>query len=101
MFEDSLLESGGKIKTKSKYWMIATFAFNGNDNRTPPDQLVFQVSLDGSANVDGDKTVLSITADADRGKGDVEVSATAEAIEWSPTVDIVADGVTIELSQAA
>ena len=29
MFEDSLLESGGKIKTKSKYWMIATFVFNG------------------------------------------------------------------------
>src|SRR6267378_2378339 len=29
MFEDSLMESGGKLKTKSKYWMIATFAFNG------------------------------------------------------------------------
>ena len=29
MFEDSMLESGGKIKTKSKYWMIATFVFNG------------------------------------------------------------------------
>jgi protein TonB len=29
MFEDSLMESGGRIKTKSKYWMIATFAFNG------------------------------------------------------------------------
>ena len=28
MFEDSLMESGGKIKTKSKYWMVATFAFN-------------------------------------------------------------------------
>ena len=29
MFEDSLMESGGKIKTRSKYWMIATFTFNG------------------------------------------------------------------------
>ena len=29
MFEDSLMESGGKIKTKSKYWMIGTFIFNG------------------------------------------------------------------------
>ena len=29
MFESSLMESGGQIKTKSKYWMIATFAFNG------------------------------------------------------------------------
>ena len=28
MFEDSLMESGGKIKTKSKYWMIGTFALN-------------------------------------------------------------------------
>ena len=28
MFEDSLMESGGQIKTKSKYWMIATFSFN-------------------------------------------------------------------------
>jgi protein TonB len=28
MFEDSLMESGGKIKTKSKYWMFATLAFN-------------------------------------------------------------------------
>ena len=24
MFEDSLMESGGKIKTKSKYWSIVT-----------------------------------------------------------------------------
>ncbi|GAC1355568.1 MAG: hypothetical protein NVSMB3_00910 [Acidobacteriaceae bacterium] len=30
MFEDSLMESGGKIKTKSKYWMIGTFIFNGS-----------------------------------------------------------------------
>ena len=29
MFEDSMLESGGRIKTKSKYWMIATFSLNG------------------------------------------------------------------------
>ena len=29
MFEDSLMESGGQIKTKSKYWMIGTFVFNG------------------------------------------------------------------------
>ena len=29
MFEDALMESGGRIKTKSKYWMIATFVFNG------------------------------------------------------------------------
>jgi protein TonB len=29
MFEDSLMESGGKLKTKSKYWSIATFAING------------------------------------------------------------------------
>jgi protein TonB len=29
MFEDSLMESGGKIKSKSRYWMIATFTFNG------------------------------------------------------------------------
>ena len=29
MFEDSLMESGGKLKTKSKYWSIATFAVNG------------------------------------------------------------------------
>lgn len=60
-----------------------------------------QISLDGSANGEGDKTVLSIAADADRGKGDVEVKASAEVIEWTPTVDIVADGVTVELSQAA
>ena len=29
MFEDALMESGGKLKTRSKYWMIATFVFNG------------------------------------------------------------------------
>ena len=28
MFEDSLVESGGKLKTKSKYWMILTFSLN-------------------------------------------------------------------------
>ena len=27
----------------------ATFAFSGNDNDTPPDQLIFEVSLDGSS----------------------------------------------------
>ena len=29
MFEDSLMESGGKLKTKSKYWSIVTFGVNG------------------------------------------------------------------------
>ena len=28
MFEDALIESGGKLKTKSKYWSIATLALN-------------------------------------------------------------------------
>ena len=28
MFEDSMMESGGRIKTKSKYWMFATFGIN-------------------------------------------------------------------------
>ena len=29
MFEDSLMESGGKIKTKTKYWSILTMTING------------------------------------------------------------------------
>jgi protein TonB len=29
MFEDSLMESGGRIKTKSKYWSILTLCING------------------------------------------------------------------------
>jgi periplasmic protein TonB len=29
MFEDALMESGGKIKTKSKYWSIVTLILNG------------------------------------------------------------------------
>src|ERR1700749_2547053 len=29
MFEDSLMESGGKLKTKSKYWSILTLCING------------------------------------------------------------------------
>ena len=29
MFEDSLMESGGRIKTKSKYWSILTLCLNG------------------------------------------------------------------------
>ncbi len=29
MFEDSLMESGGKLKTKSKYWSILTLGING------------------------------------------------------------------------
>ncbi|WP_419805425.1 energy transducer TonB [Terriglobus sp.] len=28
MFEDALVESSGKLKSKSKYWMLATLAFN-------------------------------------------------------------------------
>jgi len=30
MFEDSTFESAGRIKSKSKYWMIATFVTNGS-----------------------------------------------------------------------
>jgi protein TonB len=30
MFEDSTFESSGKIRTRSRGWMIATFAFNGS-----------------------------------------------------------------------
>jgi hypothetical protein len=29
MFEDSMMESGGQIQTKSKYWMIVSFMFWG------------------------------------------------------------------------
>ena len=28
MFEDSLIDSGGRLKTKSKYWMIGTAILN-------------------------------------------------------------------------
>ncbi len=28
MFEDSLVDSGGRLKTKSKYWMIGTAVLN-------------------------------------------------------------------------
>ena len=28
MFEDSLIESGGKLKTKSKYWSLVTLGIN-------------------------------------------------------------------------
>ena len=27
MFEDSMLESGGKLKSSARYWMWATFSF--------------------------------------------------------------------------
>ena len=30
MFEDSLIESGGRLKTKSKYWAIGAFILNGS-----------------------------------------------------------------------
>src|ERR1700690_2617849 len=30
MFEDSTFESAGRIKSKSKYWMMATFITNGS-----------------------------------------------------------------------
>ena len=29
MFEDSLIESSGRLKTKSKYWSIVTLSLNG------------------------------------------------------------------------
>ena len=31
MFEDSLMESGGKLKTKSKYWSIVTLVHQRAD----------------------------------------------------------------------
>ena len=30
MFEDSTFESQGRIHTRSRAWMVATFAFNGS-----------------------------------------------------------------------
>ena len=30
MFEDSMMESGGKIKTKTNRWMMLTFLINGS-----------------------------------------------------------------------
>ena len=30
MFEDSTFESAGRIKSKSKYWMVVTFITNGS-----------------------------------------------------------------------
>ena len=30
MFEDSTFESAGRIKNKSKYWMVVTFITNGS-----------------------------------------------------------------------
>ncbi len=30
MFEDSTFESGGRIKSKSKYWMLVTLITNGS-----------------------------------------------------------------------
>ena len=30
MFEDSTFESAGRIKSKSKYWMMVTFITNGS-----------------------------------------------------------------------
>ena len=45
MFEDSMMESGGRIKTKSKYWMIATFVLNGLISGDDPDSAAVSRSV--------------------------------------------------------
>lgn len=94
-------DNPGKFQAGTAKWSSDNAKDALDEQTDDADAGTSQISLDGSANGEGDRSVLSITADGDRGKGDVEVTASAEAIEWTPTVDIVADGVTIELSQAA
>ena len=43
---DTTIDSGPPASTLDE---VASFAFSGSDNRTPPAQLVFECSLDGSA----------------------------------------------------
>lgn len=75
---------------------------NGKDIVSPAvDDLVAgtsTVTVDGTANSTGDTTVLTVAADPDLGKGTQVLSATSETIEWTDTVDVEADGVTITLS---
>ncbi len=51
MFEDSMMESGGKIKTKSKYWMIAHLCLQRSD---PGDVDPDPAALSRGAAEDGD-----------------------------------------------
>jgi len=65
-----------------------------------PDAGTTQASYDCSANTTGGSSVFTVAADGDRGQNDVEVSGSTEQIDWDTGEDIVADGVTIDASQA-
>lgn len=66
-----------------------------------PANGVSTATIDGSANATGDSSVFTCSADADLGKGKVNVSATSDTAEWTDAVDIEADGATIAMSQPA
>ena len=63
MFEDSLMESGGKIKTKSKYWMIATLRIQRRD----------------PGGDDHDSAAVSRSVAEERDDGDADSSASSPA----------------------
>jgi len=59
------------------------------------------ISLDGSANSNGDTSIIHIEADVDKGRGVQTLTADSELLEWTDTVQVVADDITIKVSQVA
>lgn len=59
--------------------------------------------VDGNANGTGDSSIYTVTGDGDLGKGVSTVSGdnSADPVEWTDTVDIESDGVTVNITQLA
>lgn len=55
--------------------------------------------VDGSANATGDSSIYTVTGDGDLGKGVATLSGVSEQVDWTDTVDIEADGVTVAINQ--
>jgi len=64
-----------------------------------PDNGISTATIDGSANGLGDQSQFTCSADVDLATGTSILVGTSDVVDWTPKVDIEADGVSMELSQ--
>lgn len=95
----TLAGNAGKFQADTDAWSSNNPADVLSNKQSDADAGTTQIEVDGT-NSAGTTSVISVTADVDRGAGDVELGGNSEAIEWTPAVEIVADGVTLSVSVA-
>ncbi len=90
----------GKFQAGTDAWTSNNAATDVLSNQvSDADAGMTSIDVDGT-NSAGTTSIIHVTADVDRGAGDVELGGDSEEIVWTPAVEIVADGVTLSVALA-